>query len=128
MKGQLPDLLAVCGTPKQLRNPDNVTADENGTGVDCSTYDGPMYCILSINREGTDSDETCDVKLQSSATLGGTYADITGAAFTQVTTVDGIQMIRVNRDNVFVRHVIDTGGTTPDYVISIVLLGQLKQG
>ena len=128
MKGQLPDLASVLGTPLVLVNPDNHTADANGTGVDCSEYDANMYAVLNVNREGEDSDETLDIKLQSSATSGGTYTDITNAAFAQVRLADGAQILRVARDNKFVRAVIDVGGTTPDYCISVTLHGQKKAG
>lgn len=102
------------------------TTDANVTGVDCGEYDGPVAVVLNCSA-GT-SDMTCDVKLQSSDTLGGTYADITGAAFTQVTTTAASEKIVVNlaETKKFVRAVIDVGGTNPSFIVGVQLIGEPK--
>ena len=58
------------------------TASANGTGVDIHEYTGMVGCTL-MSAIGTTGD-TLDVKIQDSPD-NSTWADITGAAFTQVT-------------------------------------------
>jgi hypothetical protein len=45
--------------------------------------------VLVVNAGVIGSSETVDCKVQSSATSGGTYADITGAAIVQMTQAGG---------------------------------------
>lgn len=101
-------------------------ADANGTGVDVSEYDGPVAVVLNASA-GT-GDMTCNIKLQSSATSGGTYADITGAAFTEVTTTASSQKIVIDpaTTSKFVRAVVDVGGTTPSFIVGAQIIGEPK--
>ena len=54
------------------------TATDTGTAVDCQAGDGHVHAVLEV---GTVTDGTFALKMQESATSGGTYADITGATF-----------------------------------------------
>lgn len=54
----------------------------NGTAVDCSGYDQVTWLLDCGTFTG--ASPAADVKIQESATSGGTYTDITGAAFAQV--------------------------------------------
>lgn len=102
-------------------------ADANGTGVDVSALEGHAIAVLeAANVSGTTP--TLDVKLQESDTVGGTYTDIAGAAFTQVTTVAGIQKLalEIQATKKFVRAVVDVGGTSPVYTCGCYLIGQPK--
>lgn len=105
------------------------SADANGTGVDVSALEGHGIAILeAANVSGTTP--TLDVKLQESDTSGGTYTDVAGAAFTQVTTVAGIQTlaVEIQKTKKFVRAVFDVGGTSPVYTAGCYLVGQKKYG
>lgn len=102
------------------------TGTTNGTGVDVSAYEGQAIALLDVFYEsGT---PTLDVKLQESDTLGGTYTDIVGAAFAQVTTTSGIQKLAVNLDATkkFVRATGTAAGTSPSYAWSVQLIAQKK--
>ncbi len=118
-------------TMKELEAADTQSSGaNNGTGVDVSTMTGQVVVVLSAtNSAGTDP--TLDVKLQTSATVGGTYADISGATFTQVTdAADSTEKITLDIDSIatdFIRCVGTVGGTsTPTFEYSVVLLGYDK--
>lgn len=102
------------------------TADANGSAVDVSEYDGPVAVMLNASA-GT-GDMTLDVKLQNSADGSTGWADVTGAAFTQVTTTASSQKLVFNPAETlkYVRAVIDVGGTTPSFVIGSQLVGVPK--
>ena len=57
----------------------------NGTAVDAKGFAEALIILNSGTNEATG---TLDAKVQECDTVGGTYADITGAAFTQVTTAN----------------------------------------
>lgn len=107
--------------------PAAVTTTANQTGVDISTYVGEVAVILT-SAAGTGTTPTLDVKLQESDAVGGTYTDISGAAFTQVTTAASVQKINVQVDGLkqFVRVVDTVSGTTPSFTRGVALVG-LKQ-
>ena len=48
----------------------------DGTAVDMNDYEGDLVIILDVENGGT---STLDVKIQSSDTSGGSYADVTTA-------------------------------------------------
>lgn len=64
------------------------TTTETGTGVDVSAWEGIGIAVLS-SAAGGGTTPTLDVKLQDCDTVGGTYADIPGATFTQVDDTAG---------------------------------------
>ena len=64
------------------------------TGAGTSTTDGVdlngfTACVLECQLGAMGSSSTVDIKAQSSATLGGTYTDITGGAIPQLTQAGG---------------------------------------
>lgn len=100
----------------------SVTADVTPAGVDVSAYEGVALFTLDANHiDGTTP--TLDVKLQESDTVGGSYTDVPGGAFAQVTTTDSFQQIKVNLDGrkKFIGALLDVGGTSPDYRVSVVM-------
>lgn len=105
------------------------TATGNATGVDLQQYDGDVVLVLD-SAAGTGSSPTLDVKVQSSDTLGGTYADITGAAFTQVTGTASQQKLVISKDEArrFVRVVYTVGGSTPSFTFSVNGVAAKKYG
>ena len=105
------------------------TTTFNGTAVDVQAYDGDLVFILD-SAAGTGTTPTLDVKLQSSDTSGGSYADITGAVFTQVTTTASQQAIVVSKDENrrWFRIVGTISGTTPSFTFSVNAIGVKKYG
>lgn len=116
-----PALLKVAS----LLAPATRTASANGTGIDLTDYEGSMAAILDYTAGG--SGATMDVKLQDCATVGGTYADIAGAAFTQAGNAAGQQIISfdVQAARAFVRAVVTIGGTA-SFISNLSLVGLKK--
>lgn len=111
-------------TPKQSLVSAARTASANGTGVDTMGYN-EVVALLDVGAVSGTS-PTLDVKLQESDTSGGTYTDISGAAFAQVTDANHSLTIGVKvGDGVrkrFIRAVATIGGTTPSFTCAIALL------
>jgi len=106
----------------------SVTATGNGTGVDMQDYVGQVAVVLaSKNTAGTNP--TLDVKLQDSAD-NSTFADITGATFTQVTNANTSAAvsekitININGAARYVRAVATIGGTSsPAFMTACTFVG-----
>lgn len=83
-------ILKALGIGTVLRGivPGTYTATETGTGVDISAWDGIAIAVLD-SAAGGGTTPTLNVKLQDCATVDGTYADITGATFTEVDDTAG---------------------------------------
>jgi hypothetical protein len=78
-----------------VRTPSTLSADGETTGVDLSSIDGDALFILDA---GTSSAGTINAKLQHSDAVGGTYEDVPGGAFEQLTATAGVQKLAVPRD------------------------------
>ena len=106
-----------------------ITSTASGVEVDLADYihvgRREVKATLDVIANGGDSDETLDYKLQESdTTVDGDFADISGAAFTQVTQPDGTshQEIHARVNKQFVRGVATPGGTTPSFAVAANLL------
>lgn|SRR3990167_1624923 len=107
-------------TPVQLLVPATRTSTANGTGVDIRDYTGRIEVTLDVGAvSGTTP--TLDIKIQESDTSGGTYTDIAGAAFTQVTASNVIASIGVDIDAVkrYIRAVATIAGTSPSFACGV---------
>jgi len=102
------------------------TGTTNGTGQDVSALEGIVLVVLDANYVSGTS--TLDVKLQECDTVGGTYTDITGAAFTQVAVADSVQTLKLDIGSTkkFVRSVGVAAGTSPVYTWGVSLIGMPK--
>lgn len=120
----LPSLTPISLVPARQRSGTGTT---NGTGVDVSNLEGAAIAILDVTAESGTS-PTLDVKLQECDTQGGTYTDVVGGAFTQVTTVSGLQKLAVDitMTKKFLRAAGTAGGTSPVYGWGVQLLGVKK--
>jgi len=99
------------------------TSTVTGTGVDVSAYTGPMLFVQDVGTvSGTTP--TLDGKLQDSAD-DSSYADVTGATFTQVTASNSVQTLQLGADSVrkYVRWVGTIGGTTPSFTCGVKAIG-----
>lgn len=105
------------------------TADFDSTGVDISALklEGEIIVSLdAINRAG--SSPTMALKLQESDD-DVTYTDVSGGAFTGLTTGSSTQKLSLNKDGLkkYLRVDGDIGGTSsPEYDLSILLFGVKK--
>jgi hypothetical protein len=116
-------------TLKNLAASVSRTSTLTGTGVDLQGLDGEATVILDSSAATAGTNPTLDVKIQDSADGSSGWADVTGAAFTQVTSTASQQRISVNVSEIkrYVRAIGTLGGTsTPTFVYSVNLLGVAK--
>jgi hypothetical protein len=97
--------------------------DNSITNIDMSKLQRLMF-IIDVGSVGAAG--TVDFKLQSSATSGGTYADITGTAITQVTASSKIVTVELRADQLpagqrYVRHNLVIG--TNAVQVAVLALG-----
>ena len=107
----------------------SVTATATSSAIDLKEFDGDVLLVLNC-AAGTGSSPTLDIKVQDSDETGGTYGDLSGAAFTQVTTSASLQTLEVNKDECkrFIKLVQTVGGSSPVFVYGISLVGAKKYG
>lgn len=99
------------------------TSTVTATGVDVSDYTGPLLVVQNVGTvSGTTP--TLDGKIQDSAD-DSSYADVSGAAFTQVTASNSTQTLLLDTRAVrkYVRYVGTIAGTTPSFTMGVTLHG-----
>lgn len=104
---------------------DQRTVTANGTGVDMRSTGPQVTAVLDIG-DVTGTTPTLDVKLQDSDD-NVTFADITGAVFTQKTDADSDSQFAItffNRSKRYVRAVATIAGTVPVWDICVGLIGR----
>ena len=106
-----------------------VTSTATSSSIDLLEYDGDVMLILD-SAAGGGSSPTLDIKLTECATTGGTYTDLSGATFTQVTGSASMQTLAINKDESkrFIKIVQTIGGSSPTFTFSINLIGVKKYG
>ena len=99
----------------------SVTATATSGAIDLKEFDGDVLLVLNC-AAGTGSSPTLDIKVQDSDETGGTYGDLSGAAFTQVTDSASVQTLEVNKDECkrFIKIVQTVGGSSPVFVLSLI--------
>lgn len=112
---------------------DSRTATATGTGFDLQgSNDAEGEAVVIFDCEaGSGTSPTMDVKLEDSADNSTGWTDITGAAFTQVTSTASQQKLTINTNDVrrYVRAVGTLGGTsTPTFVYAVSMLYSKKYG
>ncbi len=107
----------------------SVTATATSSAIDLKEFDGDVLLVLNC-AAGTGSSPTLDIKVQDSDETGGTYGDLSGATFTQVTTSASVQTLEVNKDECkrFIKIVQTVGGSSPVFVYGISLVALKKYG
>ena len=107
----------------------SVTATATSGAIDLKEFDGDVLLVLNC-AAGTGSSPTLDIKVQDSDETGGTYGDLSGAAFTQVTDSASVQTLEVNKDECkrFIKIVQTVGGSSPVFVYGISLIAAKKYG
>lgn len=105
--------------------PQTATATVTGAAVDLVDADGPCFAALLVGAVSGTS-PALDVKVQESATSGGTYTDIAGATFAQVTASSKTAFINFKRSLRFARAVATIAGTTPSFACAVAILGAKK--
>ena len=106
-----------------------VTSTATSAAIDLKEYDGDVSLILT-SAAGTGSSPTLDVKVQDSDASGGTYGDLSGATFTQVTGSVSMQVITFCKDEAkrYIKIVQTIGGSTPSFTFNINGVALKKYG
>ena len=106
-----------------------VTSTATSSAIDILEYDGDVMLILD-SAAGGGSSPTLDIKITESDATGGTYTDLSGATFTQVTRSASMQTLSINKDECkrFIKIVQTIGGSSPTFTFSINLIGVKKYG
>ena len=105
------------------------TSTATSSAIDLLEFDGDILLVLD-SAAGTGSSPTLDIKLTNSDASSGTYADLSGATFTQVTDAASVQTLEVNKDECkrFIKIVQTVGGSSPVFVYGISLVALKKYG
>lgn len=100
------------------------TATVTGTGFNISEYNGNITFTQSVGTV-TGTSPTLDGKIQDSAD-DSSYADVSGATFTQVTSSTNLQTLNVDTRSVrkYLRYVGTIAGTSPVFPSSVTAIGQ----
>ena len=107
--------------------------DTDSAAIDLNDYVGPVHIFISLGNYGDASTQTV-VKLRTSATSGGTYADVAGATKTfaaSATANDNSAHMIVARDwpsRYGKVRVTTSGGGTPSVPITVTVLGRKGRG
>jgi len=97
-----------------------------GTAFDVTAYEGTALILLEAGAS-TAGTATLDVKIQHSATSGGSYVDVPGATFAQVTAAASQQAIQIDLDKVngFIK-VVATFGASNALPFGLTFIGYKK--
>jgi hypothetical protein len=97
----------------------HTVATDTSAALDVTGCD---YVTFHIHVGTLGASGTIDLKVQSSATSGGSYADITGALITQITTADTSARIQVNLkgEHDFLKTVMVVGTAASDIAVLAV--------
>ena len=104
----------------------NVTA----AGVDLATCPNNNCFAIQVVGTVAGTEITYVGKIQEATTATGTYADISGASFSTITSttgVPGVQTINFQRTTRFVRYVGTIAGTTSSVALDVLIAGQKGQ-
>ena len=124
MLNNLADVLTVT----TLKTNVSLTANNNGTGVDMQAFAKEVKFILAVSAPVAGTDPTMDCKIQDSAD-NSSFADVSGLAFTQVTSSAALEALGANKDELrrYVRLVSTIGGTdNPQYYVNCQVVGVAK--
>lgn len=95
-----------------------------GDAVDVRDLEGPLLVVQTAGAGAGDT-PTLDGKLQDSADGSTGWADVSGAAFSQVVDAAAVEKIVVNPTGTrgYLRYVGTIDGTTPSFTFSVILAG-----
>ena len=116
----------------ELLPPASRTATATGTAVDMRDYTGRAAVMLLSNAAASGTNPTLDVKLRHS-TDGTTWADVTDAAFDQITSADladADKKLVVDCDQFrrYVEAYATIGGTAvPTFVFGVAMLAAQRE-
>lgn len=120
---------------KNVQAVDPIAADsvQTSAAIDTMGYNTGVVTVNNGAATGTPTSYTVDAKVQHCDTSGGSYADVAGAAITQITANGKIATIRLEGLGTDIKRYIKvlvtpalTGGTSPKCLIAAAV--QLARG
>lgn len=105
------------------------TSTLTSSAIDLADYEGEVLVLLEAGAATAGTNPTLDVKVQDCATSDGSFADVTGYTFTQVTSTASHQKLIVDTNKVarYIKLVGTLGGTnTPTFPFGLSLIGNKK--
>ena len=115
--------------------PQTLTATANGLPVDVAPIGANGLSARLSAGAVSGTSPTLNVKMQASPDGSGSWVDIPGAAFTQVTAANQTQTIRFQMPPApnatapayrYVRAVATIGGTSPSFALAVTVFGLRK--
>lgn len=82
-------------------DPQSVTGDDQGPGIDLGEADGPCFAVQQVGAVGG-TDPVLTGRIEESAD-NSAWASISDATFTAVSASDNVQIIRFSRTQRYVR-------------------------
>lgn len=108
--------------------PAALTTTTNGTPVDLMSMVGNQGSAMMVVGAVSGTQGTLDVKLQECTSTNGTFTDITGATFTQVTTsgltTTALQLCNFKPVKRYVRAYATFAGTFTNMLFGVNIFGQ----
>lgn len=125
----LPSKSLQFSAPTSVLAPADRTATATSAAIDLQAYDGEMVLNLH-SAAGTGTTPTLDVKVQDCDTEAGTYADVSGMAFAQVTTTAACAdlVLPVRELKRYIKVVATIAGTSPHFLSAVTLRAVPKYG
>lgn len=107
---------------KAVLAPATITSTTTGSAVDLRDYSGEVAVLLNVAGSGAGS---VVVKLTHCDTSGGSYVDIAGAVFTEVTDTASHQKLSLNKDELkrYMKAVATIAGETPSQTVACSVIG-----
>jgi len=101
------------------------TSTVTSSAYDTQDFKGTLTILQQVGTVSGTS-PTLDGKIQDCDTSGGTYADVSGLTFTQVTASNNAQSLRCPTRGLrrYIKYVGTIAGTTPSFAMGVVAIGQ----
>jgi hypothetical protein len=94
---------------QQALPPQNVTASVNGSGIDFNNQTGQCFATQEIGTlSGTSPSLTGQIQQSPD---NSTWSNVSGGAFTAVSTSNNFQFIAFTRSQRYLRYIVTAGGT-----------------
>jgi hypothetical protein len=106
--------------------PRTATTTVNGAAIDLVTGDGRVFAVQQVGAVSGSSPALAG-KFQESADGSTNWADISGATFTSVSATDNVQAITFDRTQRYVRYVGTISGSSPSFILAVLVGEQKKQ-
>jgi hypothetical protein len=96
-------------------------ANASGSSVNLSSNVGNIVSAILVSGNAGGTTPTMDLKMQESTDGTNNFTDVTGGAFTQVTTHNAVQVIAFKPTKPYVRCTGTVAGTNPVFEVQVLV-------